>query len=75
MLRKSEIVLRHKVSFERKNTASSALMWRTKSIVDEALMFFATIGGFFTKHKKLFFTMHEKKGRCFFAEGSKTVCT
>jgi hypothetical protein len=26
-------------------------MWRKKSIVDEALMFFATIGGFFTKHK------------------------
>jgi hypothetical protein len=24
---------------------------------------------------KLFFTKHEKKGRCFFAEGSKTVCT
>jgi hypothetical protein len=22
----------------------------------------------------LFFTKHEKKGRCFFAEGSKTVC-
>jgi hypothetical protein len=21
-----------------------------------------------------FFTKHEKKGRCFFAEGSKTVC-
>jgi hypothetical protein len=38
MLRKSEIVLRHKISFE-KNKASSALMWRKKSIVDEALMF------------------------------------
>ena len=24
---------------------------------------------------KFFFTKHEKKGRCFFAEGSKTVCT
>jgi hypothetical protein len=23
----------------------------------------------------VFFTKHEKKGRCFFAEGSKTVCT
>jgi hypothetical protein len=23
----------------------------------------------------IFFTKHEKKGRCFFAEGSKTVCT
>jgi hypothetical protein len=35
---------------------------------------------FFTKYgcsyeaQKLFFTKHEKKGRCFFAEGSKTVC-
>ena len=23
----------------------------------------------------IFFTKHEKKGRCFFAEGSKTICT
>jgi hypothetical protein len=34
----------------------------------------------FTKHgysheaRMFFFTKHEKKGRCFFAEGSKTVC-
>jgi hypothetical protein len=25
--------------------------------------------------RALFFTKHEKKGRCFFAEGSKMVCT
>jgi hypothetical protein len=24
--------------------------------------------------EKIFFTKHEKKGRCFFAEGSKMVC-
>ena len=24
--------------------------------------------------KAIFFTTHEKKGRCFFAEGSKVVC-
>jgi hypothetical protein len=29
---------------------------------------------FSTKHGAFFFTKHEKKGRCFFAEGSKTVC-
>jgi hypothetical protein len=23
---------------------------------------------------QILFTKHEKKGRCFFAEGSKTVC-
>jgi hypothetical protein len=27
----------------------------------------------FTKHGSSFFTKHEKKGRCFFAEGSKKV--
>jgi hypothetical protein len=27
------------------------MIWRKKSIVDEALKFFATIGGLFTKHK------------------------
>jgi hypothetical protein len=25
--------------------------------------------------RKIFFVKHEKKGRCFFAEGSKMVCT
>jgi hypothetical protein len=38
MLQKSEIVPRHKICFE-ESTASSALMWRKKSIVYEAIMF------------------------------------
>jgi hypothetical protein len=43
-------------------------------MVDEALMFLRRLEDFL-RGKKLFFTKHEKKGRCFFAEGSKTVCT
>jgi hypothetical protein len=35
MLRKSEIVLRNKISFE-EDTTLSALKWRKKSVVDEA---------------------------------------
>jgi hypothetical protein len=30
--------------------------------------------GYFHEAQIFFFTKHEKKGRCFFAEGSKTVC-
>jgi hypothetical protein len=30
--------------------------------------------GYFHEAWIFFFTKHEKKGRCFFAEGSKTVC-
>jgi hypothetical protein len=30
--------------------------------------------GYFHKAWIFFFTKHEKKGRCFFAEGSKKVC-
>jgi hypothetical protein len=29
---------------------------------------------YFSRSMDLFFTKHEKKGMCFFAEGSKTVC-
>jgi hypothetical protein len=29
----------------------TTMIWRKKSIVDEALKFFAAMGGFFTKHK------------------------
>jgi hypothetical protein len=29
---------------------------------------------FFHEARIFFFTKHEKKGRCFFAKGSKTVC-
>jgi hypothetical protein len=43
-----------------KNTVSSALLQKKGPLVYEAWIFF--------------FTKHEKKGRCFFAEGSKTVC-
>ena len=30
--------------------------------------------GYFHEAQIFFFTKHENKGRCFFAEGSKTVC-
>jgi hypothetical protein len=30
--------------------------------------------GYFHEAQIFFFMKHEKKGKCFFAEGSKTVC-
>jgi hypothetical protein len=54
MLRKSEIVLRHKISFEEiqirrrlEDSLRSTMIWRKTSIVDEALNFFAAMEGFF----------------------------
>jgi hypothetical protein len=35
---------------------------------------FAKDGYFYFYEPQIFFTKHEKMGRCFFAEGSKTVC-
>jgi hypothetical protein len=64
MLRKNENVLRHEVSFGKYSFISLV----TKK------------GSLFAKHGYLceawifFFMKYEKKGRCFFAEGSKTVC-
>jgi hypothetical protein len=61
MLRKNENVLRHTISL--RNTASSALLQKMGSLVYEAWIFLRSMD--------FFFTTHEKKGRCFFAEGSK----
>jgi hypothetical protein len=58
MLRQNENVLRHEVSFGEYSFIS--LVTRRDLSLDEAWFFF--------------FTKHKKKGRCFFAEGSKTVC-
>jgi hypothetical protein len=68
-----------------RNIASSALLQKKEFIVYEAWMFlwsleiFTRHGCFyeawiFSRSMDLFFTKHEKKGRCFFAKGSKTVC-
>jgi hypothetical protein len=58
MLRQNETVLRHEVSFGKYRFIS--LVTRRDLSLDKAWIFF--------------FTKHEKKGRCFFAEGSKMVC-
>jgi hypothetical protein len=56
-----------------RNTASSALLQKKGSFVYEAGRFFMK-HGYFHEAQIFFFVKHEKKGRCFFAEGSKTVC-
>jgi hypothetical protein len=65
MLRKNENVLRHKVSFEKYSFISP--------VTKEGIPFF-TKHGYFFEAWTFFFMKHEKKGRCFFAEASKTVC-
>ena len=57
-----------------RNTASSALIWRQKSIIDEALMFLRRLEDFSRSIKTLLYEAW-KEGKEFFAEGSKTVCT
>jgi hypothetical protein len=49
-------------------TASSVLMWKEEFIVYEVLMILQNVDDSY-EAQKLFFTKHEKKGRCFFAEG------
>jgi hypothetical protein len=58
MLHKNENVLRHEVSFGKYNFISL--------VTKEGIYFYEAWIFFFTKH--------ENKGRCFFVEGSKTVC-
>jgi hypothetical protein len=65
MLRKNKNVLRHEVSFGEYNFIS---------LVTKEGIFFFTKHGYFYEAWIFFFTKHEKKGRCFFVEGSKTVC-
>jgi hypothetical protein len=43
-------------------------MQKKRSIIYEALMFSQSVDDSY-EAEKLFFTKHEKKGRCFFAEG------
>ena len=57
-----------------RNTTSSALMWRKKSIVDEALMFLWRLENVLRSIKALLYEAW-KEGKVFFAAGSKTVCT
>jgi hypothetical protein len=64
MLRKNENVLRHEVSLGKYNFVSL--------VTKEGVHFCEH--GYFYEAWIFFFTKHEKKGRCFFAEGSKTVC-
>jgi hypothetical protein len=65
MLRKNKNVLRHEVSFGEYSFISLVTKRRDPFLQSMDI---------FTKHEFVFFTKHEKKGRCFFAEGSKTVC-
>jgi hypothetical protein len=62
-----------KAQSELRITASSVPMCKKGHVVYEALIFLRSVN-VLTRHKKFFFTKHEKKGRCFFVEGSKTVC-
>jgi hypothetical protein len=69
MLYKNEKVLRHKA--ENYSFISSD--------VEEGIYSLRSIDVFMKcgcsyEAKKFFFTKHEKKGRCFFAERSKIVC-
>jgi hypothetical protein len=61
MLRKNENVLRHEVSLRKYSFIS--LVTKEGIPLCEAWIFLRSMNFFFTKH--------EKKGRCFFAEGSK----
>jgi hypothetical protein len=63
MLRKNENVLRHEVSFGKYSFIS--LVTKEGIPLSELWIFLRSMDFFFMKH--------EKKGRCFFAEGSKTV--
>jgi hypothetical protein len=65
---KNENVLRHKVSWEIQ--LHQLHCKRRGSFVYEAGMFLQSTD-IFTKYGSFFFMKHEKKGRCFFAEGSK----
>jgi hypothetical protein len=65
MLRQNENVLRHEVSFE-KYSFISFVTRRDLSLRNMVIFLYEAWIFFFTKH--------EKKGMCFFAEGSKTVC-
>jgi hypothetical protein len=65
MLRQNKKVLRHEVSFEKYSFIS--LVTRRDLSLQSMYIFLYEAWIFF-------FTKQEKKGRCFFAEGSKTVC-
>jgi hypothetical protein len=65
MLRQNKKVLRHEVSFGKYSFIS--LVTRRDLSLQSMDIFIYEVWTFF-------FTKHEKKGRCFFAEGSKTVC-
>jgi hypothetical protein len=61
------------------NAVSSAMLQKKGSLVFESWMNFWSMNvftkyGYFHEAWILFFTKHEKEGKVFFAEGSKTVC-
>jgi hypothetical protein len=65
MLRQNKKVLRHEVSFGK---------YSFISLVTRRDLSLQSMDNFLYESWIFFFTNHEKKGRCFFAEGSKTVC-
>ena len=65
MLRQNKKVLRHEVSFEK---------YSFISLVTRRDLSLQSMDIFLYEAWIFFFTKHEKKGRCCFAEGSKTVC-
>jgi hypothetical protein len=69
MLYKNENVLRHK---DEKYSFISSVAKEGIPCLRSMDVF--TKHGYFHEAWIFFFTKHEKKGRCFFAEGSKTVC-
>jgi hypothetical protein len=64
-LRQNKKVLRHEVSFGKFSFISLVTRRDLSLQIMDIFLYEARI---------FFFTKHEKKGRCFFAEGSKTVC-
>jgi hypothetical protein len=60
------------------NIASSALLQKKVSFIYEVGKFLRSMDiftkhGYFHEAQIFFFVKHEKKGRCFFAEGAKMV--
>jgi hypothetical protein len=64
-VRQNKKVLRHEVSFGK---------FSFISLVTRRDLSLQSMDIFLYEAWIFFFTKHEKKGRCFFAEGSKTVC-
>jgi hypothetical protein len=67
---KAQDKLRRSVaSFERQH---KAFLWIQRIFLRSLKILHQRSMAILVIHKKIFFTKHEKKGRCFFAEGSKS---